>query len=80
MRNRTFGANFTGTERAMGRCRERQSVVYECRFVDFEDGCALARFAERIWEMGKRASAISSVARYGRLGAHFKRIGEALQI
>ena len=43
----------------------------------FEDGCALARFAERIWEMGKRASAISSVARYGRLGAHFKRIGEA---
>ena len=45
-----------------------------------EDECALARFAERVWEIGKRASAISSVARCGCLGAHFKRIGEALQI
>ena len=71
-----FGANFTGTERAMGRCRERQSVVYECRFVDFEDGCALARFTERIWEMEQCTSAVSSMARRGRLGAHFKCVGE----
>ena len=69
-----FGANFTGTERAMGRCRERQSVVYERGFVDFEDGCALARFTERVWEMRKRTSAL---ARRGGLGAHFKRAGEA---
>ena len=46
-----FGANFTGTKRTMGWYSERQSVVYECRFVDFEDGRALAGFAERIWQM-----------------------------
>ena len=72
-----FGANFTGTERTMGRCCEKQPAVYERCFMDFEDGCALARSAERIREMGKRTSAISSLARCGGLGAHFKRSGEA---
>ena len=72
----SFGANFTGTERAMGWHCERQSVIYECGFVDFEDRSALAGFAKRIWEMGQRASAFSSMARRGRLGAHFKRIGK----
>ncbi len=72
-----FGANFTGAERAMGRNRERQPIIYKRGFVDFEDGSALAGFAERIWKMGQRASTISSVARRGHLGAHFKRVGEA---
>ena len=71
-----FSANFTGAERAMGWHCERQSVIYERGFMDFEDGSALARFAERIWEMEQRASAFSSMARFGRLGAHFKRIGK----
>ena len=71
-----FGANFTRTGRAMGRYNERQSAVYERCFVDFEDGCALVRFTERIWEVGQCTSAISSMARCGRLGAHFKRVGE----
>ena len=72
-----FGANFTGAARAMGRHCKRQSVIYERHFMDFEDGSALAGFAERIWEMGQRASTISSVAGRGSLGAHFKRVGEA---
>ena len=59
-----FSADFAGTTRAMGRDCERQSVVYERCFVDFKDGSALAGFAKRVWEMGQRASAISSVARY----------------
>ena len=72
-----FGANFTGTKRAMGWHCKRQSVTYECHFMDFEDGSALARLAERIWEMGQCASTFSSMARFGRLGAHFKRLGKA---
>ena len=68
-----FGANFTGTKRAMGWHCKRQSVTYECHFMDFEDGSALARLAERIWEMEQCSSKISSVAGRGSLGAHFKR-------
>ena len=72
-----FGANFTGTKRAMGWHCKRQSVIYECHFMDFEDGSALARLAERIWEMEQCSSKISSVAGRGSLGAHFKRSGKA---
>ena len=43
----------------------------------FEDGSALARLAERIWEMEQCPSAISSVAGRGSPGAHFKRSGKA---
>ena len=43
----------------------------------FEDGSALARLAERIWEMEQCSSAISSVAGRGSPGAHFKRSGKA---
>ena len=68
----SLGAHFTGTAGTMGGDCERQSVVYECRFVDPEDGCALARFAERIWEMEQCTSAVSAMAGCGRLGAHFK--------
>ena len=64
-----FSANFAGAARTMGRYCKRQSTLYECRPLDFEDGCALARFTERVWQMGKCASAISSMARCGRLGA-----------
>ena len=72
-----FGAKFTGTKRAMGWHCKRQSVIYECHFMDFEDGSALARLAERIWEMEQCSSKISSVAGRGSLGAHFKRSGKA---
>ena len=54
-----FGANFTVAKGTMGRCCERQPIVYERGFMDFEDGCALAGFAERIWEIGQCASAFS---------------------
>ena len=43
----------------------------------FEDGSALARLAERIWEIEQCSSAISSVAGRGSPGAHFKRSGKA---
>ena len=72
-----FGADFTGAKRTMGRNCKRQSIIYERGSVDFEDGSALAGFAERIWEMGQRASTISEMAGRGSLGAHFKRVGEA---
>lgn len=72
-----FGANFTGTKGATGWHCKRQSVIYECHFMDFEDGSALARLAERIWEMEQCPSKISSVAGRGRLGAHCKRSGKA---
>ena len=45
-----------------GGCCERQSTFYECCFMDFGDGCTLARLVKRFWEMVKRASAISSIA------------------
>ena len=72
-----FSANFTGTERTMVRNCERQSAIYECCFVDFEDRGTLARFTERVWEMGKCTSTVSALARRGCLGAHFKCAGEA---
>ena len=72
-----FGADFTGTKRAMGWHCKRQSVIYECHFMDFEDGSAPARLAERIWEMEQCSSKISSVAGRGSPGAHFKRSGKA---
>ena len=40
----------------MGWHCKRQSVIYECRFMDFEDGSALARLAERILEMEQCSS------------------------
>ena len=40
----------------------------------------MAGFAERVWEMGKCASAISSMARCGYLGTHFKRLGETSRL
>ncbi len=72
-----FSSDFTWTARAMGRHCERQSVIYECDSLDFEDRSTLAGFAERIWEMGQRASTVSEMARLGRLRAHFKCVGEA---
>ena len=39
----------------------------------------MAGFAERIWKMGKRASAFSPMARCGCWGAHFKRIRYKLE-
>ena len=38
-----FGANFTGAKGAMGRYCERQPIIYERGFMDFEDGSALAK-------------------------------------
>ena len=72
-----FGANFTGTKRAMGWHCERQSVIYERSFVDFEDRCTMERSAERIWKMEQCTSKISTMAGRGSLGAHFKRSGKA---
>ena len=68
-----FGPNFAGTVWAIGWHSERQPVVYERRFMDFK----VAGFAKRIWKVEPCTSAISSMSRRGRLGAHFKRIGKA---
>ena len=69
-----FGTEFTRVKRAMGCRGERQSAVYERRFVNFENGHSLAGFAEGIWEVEQCTPTVSSVAGRGRLEAYWRNV------
>lgn len=57
----SFGATFTWSKRTMGGDSQRQSFIYQCSFLDFTNGSAVAWFTAWIRQVGHGLPTFSPV-------------------